>query len=214
MMERNRNSILYQSIESITPSFVKSIVKKLFWCIVRNYNRCRHIKKGRFVEFGYRFRFDRSAPYYAEIGDRTILETLNAWNTMLGNIKVGKKCWFGIGNVVMGPLEIGNEVSTGPYVMILGPRHPIFDNNQISQQTTIGNHVWIGSGSIILSGVRIGDGAIISAGSVVTNNVPAGSFIAGNPARNLSGLTQKAWKAQIKSYQKEKLPESYVNQYV
>jgi acetyltransferase-like isoleucine patch superfamily enzyme len=48
---------------------------------------------------------------------------------------------------------------------------------------TIGNDVWIGLGSIILSGVSIGDGAAIGAGSVVAADVPAYAVVAGNPAR-------------------------------
>lgn len=47
----------------------------------------------------------------------------------------------------------------------------------------IGNQVWIGTRSIILKGVTIGDGAVVAAGSVVTANVPAHSLAAGNPAR-------------------------------
>ena len=47
---------------------------------------------------------------------------------------------------------------------------------------TIGNYVWICSGAQIMKGVTIGDGAVISANSVVTNNVPAHSIVAGNPA--------------------------------
>ena len=46
----------------------------------------------------------------------------------------------------------------------------------------IGNHVWIGMQSLILKGVRIGDGAVIGAGSVVTHDVPAGAVVAGVPA--------------------------------
>ncbi len=47
----------------------------------------------------------------------------------------------------------------------------------------IGNDVWIGTKSMILSGVQIGDGAIIGAGSVVTKNVPSYTIFAGNPAK-------------------------------
>lgn len=194
-MRNFKNSVFFKVIESVTPSFVKAISKKVFWKSVRFYHRCRYIKKGRFVEFGYRFRFDRKKPYYASIGERTIAEDMNVWNVQLGNITVGKKCWFGLNNIVMGPVEIGNEVSTGPYVMILGPRHPVLDReNRRKQKTTIGNNVWISSGSIILFGVTIGDNAIISAGSVVTKDVPEGAFVGGNPARNLSALANKSWK--------------------
>ncbi len=191
-----KNSTAYKTIELITPTFVKVIAKRIFWKIVRFYNRCRYIEKGRFVEFGYRFRFDRSAPYRASVGEKTIAEDFNVWNTDLGDIKVGKKCWFGLNNVVMGPVEIGDELSTGPYVKILGPRHPVPPQSaKQSQKTTIGNNVWISTGSIILFGVEIGDNAIISAGSVVQKDVPAGAFVGGNPARNLSGLINKAWQS-------------------
>lgn len=47
----------------------------------------------------------------------------------------------------------------------------------------IGNDVWIGEQSLILSGVRIGNGAIIGAGSVVTKNVPGYAIVGGNPAK-------------------------------
>jgi acetyltransferase-like isoleucine patch superfamily enzyme len=47
----------------------------------------------------------------------------------------------------------------------------------------IGDHVWIGSGATILPGITIGTGAVVAAGSVVTSNVPAGSLVAGNPAK-------------------------------
>ena len=104
----------------------------------------------------------------------------------------------------MGPLEIGDELSTGPYVKILGPRHPVPPQaSKQSEKTTIGNNVWISTGSIILFGVDIGDNAIISAGSVVTKDVPAGAFFGGNPARNLSGLIKKAWKSTDTKQQQE-----------
>ena len=47
----------------------------------------------------------------------------------------------------------------------------------------IGNDVWIGSRSIILSGISVGDGAIIGAGAVVTHDVPPYAIVAGVPAR-------------------------------
>lgn len=198
------NSTLYKTVEFIAPTFVKVMAKRIFWKIVRFYNKCRYIKKGRYVEFGYRFRFDRSDPYRARVGEKTIAEDFNVWNTNLGDITVGKKCWFGLNNIVMGPVEIGDELSAGPYVKILGPRHPV--PTQAAKQgdkTIIGKNVWISTGSIVLFGVEIGDNAIISAGSVVTKDVPAGAFVGGNPARNLSGLIQKTWKSADTKQQKE-----------
>ena len=193
-MKESKHGALYRAIESITPSLLKLVVKRMSWRIYRFYCRCRYIEKARFVEFGYRFRFDRTDPYRVTVGERSIAEDFNVWNADLGDITVGKRCWVGLNNVIMGPVEIGDELSTGPYVKILGPRHPV--PTQATKQrnkTVIGNNVWLSTGSIVLFGVEIGDNAIISAGSVVTKDVPAGAFVGGNPARNLSGLIQKAW---------------------
>jgi len=195
-MGRKKRGVLYEITESITPTCVKTIVKRMFWRIVRCYNRYRYIEKGRFVEFGYRFRFDRLKPYRVRVGERTITEDFNVWNVNYGDIVVGKRCWIGLNNVLMGPLEIGDEISTGPYVKILGPRHPVpVQATKQRNKTIIGNNVWISTGSMVLFGVEIGDNAIISAGSVVVKDVPAGAFVGGNPARNLSGLIKKAWRS-------------------
>ncbi len=54
----------------------------------------------------------------------------------------------------------------------------------------IGSDVWVGGGAIILPGVRIGSRAVIGAGSVVTRDVPAGVFAAGNPCRVVREITE------------------------
>jgi len=52
----------------------------------------------------------------------------------------------------------------------------------VAKMTTIGNDVWIGHGAFILPGVKIGDGAIVAAMSVVTKDVPPYAVVAGSPA--------------------------------
>jgi acetyltransferase-like isoleucine patch superfamily enzyme len=55
--------------------------------------------------------------------------------------------------------------------------------------TRVGRNCFIGGQSLILPGVEIGDGCVVGAGSVVTRDVPAGSVVAGNPAKILrSGI--------------------------
>lgn len=57
---------------------------------------------------------------------------------------------------------------------------------------TIGDNVWIGGRAIIQPGVTIGDHAVISAGAVVMNDVPASAVVAGNPARAVMGTNRPA----------------------
>ena len=49
--------------------------------------------------------------------------------------------------------------------------------------TIIGNDVWIGSGAVIMAGVKVGSGAVIGAGAIVTKDVPPYAIVLGNPAR-------------------------------
>ena len=98
-------------------------------------------------------------------------------------------------------VTIGNEVWIG-YDSILETSHPhlIFIGNRvlISVRTTIIAHfhgskgvhieddVWIGPGAIILPNVKIGRGAVVSAGSVVTTSIPSMTLVQGNPARPIA----------------------------
>ena len=58
-------------------------------------------------------------------------------------------------------------------------------NNQNKGDVNIGNDVWIGMDTLILNGIKIGDGALIGANSVVTKNVKPYEFVAGNPAAHI-----------------------------
>jgi acetyltransferase-like isoleucine patch superfamily enzyme len=182
-------------LQRMTPSFLRSMAKKIYCAAYRRYNRHFHVHTGKFVEFGYRFRVDRTHPFRITVADRTIAEDFNVWNADMGDIRVGRKCWFGLQNIVMGPLEVGDRLSTGPRVSILGPRHPVHGNlSGRRDRTIIGNDVWISTGAIILFGVRIGNNAVISAGAVVSKDVPDDAFFAGNPAKDLSKFVEPAWR--------------------
>lgn len=61
-----------------------------------------------------------------------------------------------------------------------------------AQEIEIGDHVWVGLRSVILKGVKIGNGAIIAAGSLVNRDVPPNSLAAGVPAKIIK--TNIQWK--------------------
>lgn len=110
-------------------------------------------------------------------------------------ISVGSNTSIGVHNFIHGGggVFIGNDCLLGPYVSIFSENHITQDNNvpiraqgERRAPVTIGHDVWIGAGSTIVSGVSIGDGAVVAAGSVVTKNVEAFAIVAGAPARLLS----------------------------
>jgi len=90
------------------------------------------------------------------------------------------------------PITIGDRVRISYGAMILtggielarGAGH----DEHSSCSVTIEQAVWIGAGAIILSGVTVGRGAVVGAGSVVTRDVPAGTVVAGVPARVIRTL--------------------------
>lgn len=89
-----------------------------------------------------------------------------------------------------GGVEIGNNVMIASHVSITSLTHDYSCENMrfapiIKKKVIIEDDVWIGSGAIIFPGIRIGKGAVIGAGSVVTKNVPNYAIMIGNPAKLL-----------------------------
>jgi serine O-acetyltransferase len=88
----------------------------------------------------------------------------------------------GWGIVVNKAALLGSNVTLFNGVVI-GRKDKITEQGRETSYPVIGNDVWIGPHAIIIGGVRVGDGAIVGAGSVVTKDVPARSVVAGNPAQ-------------------------------
>lgn len=83
-------------------------------------------------------------------------------------------------------IEIGEEVAIADHVTIRDSDSHLFNGKPVhlmAQPIVIGDHVWVGTGAIILKGVTIGTGAVIAAGAVVTKNIPAACLAAGAPAK-------------------------------
>jgi acetyltransferase-like isoleucine patch superfamily enzyme len=75
----------------------------------------------------------------------------------------------------------GSVIAFG--AIVTDTNHHDIDGSLTTSPTVLGERVWIGAGAMVLRGVTIGDGAVVAAGSVITTDVPAGSLVAGNPAR-------------------------------
>lgn len=103
-------------------------------------------------------------------------------------VTVGRGCFIQQGCTFFGRggITIGDEVFIGPKVNLITINHDPDPENRSAtygRPIVIEDKVWIGIGATILPGVRIGYGAIVGAGSVVTRDVPAMTVVAGNPAR-------------------------------
>jgi acetyltransferase-like isoleucine patch superfamily enzyme len=104
---------------------------------------------------------------------------------------VGEYVYIGHRCIIYPRVSIGDYSKIAPDVKIIGGDHrydqvgiPIlYSGRSELNETIIGRDVWVGSNSIIKTGVHIGDGSIVAAGSVVTKDVEEYTVVAGVPAK-------------------------------
>lgn len=94
---------------------------------------------------------------------------------------------------------IGNNTDIASEVMIYNEEHDIEDPDfcAVSAPVVIGDYVFIGPRAIILPGVKIGDGAIVAAGAVVTKNVASSTVVGGVPAKLIKKRQLKNLKYKL-----------------
>jgi len=144
---------------------------------------------------------------------------INADSIVYANVTMGRYCAFGR------YVEVGlahhplNFLSTHHLVISSSPflGDPDFASArkipwQVHPATTIGNDVWIGAKACIVSGVSIGDGAVVAAGSVVTKDVPPYMIVGGNPAREIRTRFNEEQIAELLEYKWWNLPLAEINQ--
>ena len=149
-------------------------------------------------------------------------------NTTVVNSQIGDHTYIGGSNKIQNAV-IGKFCSIGPEVLIGLGIHPTnlkstypgfytnpeyyrveklynFDGEEY-KKVEIGNDVWIGARATILDGVKVGDGAIIATGAVVTKNVPPYAIVGGVPANvikyrfdeeQIKELLEEQWWNKIK----------------
>ncbi len=114
------------------------------------------------------------------------------------NILLGEGVFFNFNCVVLDVcvVKVGDFTLFGPAVQIYTATHPmnaeLRRKQEFGKSIEIGSDVWVGGGAIICPGVKIGSKSVIGAGSVVTRDIPAGVFAAGNPCRVIREITAQA----------------------
>lgn len=90
-----------------------------------------------------------------------------------------------------GGITVGSRVSISHRVVIMTGSHDYNTENFsfVRKTVIIDDYVWIGVGAIVLGGVRIGEGAVVCAGAVVTKDVPPYTVVAGIPAKVIGTRT-------------------------
>lgn len=121
--------------------------------------------------------------------DRTFY--MNKGCQVSSDLVAGPYVFIGFYCVIYSKVTIGDYTMLAPEVKIIGGDHKydivghpmIFSGRDEQLETEIGKDVWIGTRSIIMRGVKIGDGAIIAANSVVTKDVEPYTIVGGSPAK-------------------------------
>lgn len=144
------------------------------------------------------------------------LEAISTYNeqVFVPRILIGKrfKCSGGLHLTAVSKITIGDDCLFGRNVLITDHQHGCYDSENGSRPdeaparrslhsrgpVLIGSNCWIGDNVVILENVKIGEGAVLGANSVVTRDVPARSIAAGVPARVIKSYSQSegGWVSQ------------------
>ncbi len=129
------------------------------------------------------------------IGSNTLVKSEVLLSVKDGKLTIGKNCAIGKRSEIIcenTEVNIGDNVRMAAECFIITNNHtysaretPIYLQGRTHQPVHIGDDVWIGRRVMIMPGVEIGKGSVISAGAVVTKNVPEYTVVGGVPAKKI-----------------------------
>jgi acetyltransferase-like isoleucine patch superfamily enzyme len=162
--------------------------KPRFW-VKMFVNPFKH-KKGKRSIIRHRTRTDVFPYNRFELGESSVIEDFSTINNGVGDVIIGDRTIIGIGNVIIGPVTIGNDVMLAQNIVVSGLNHGYEDitlppsvQKETTALITIKDNVWIGANVTVTAGVTIGKHVVVGGGSVVTKSIPDYSVAVGNPAK-------------------------------
>ncbi len=161
--------------------------------------KLEHVSLSHDVKLGKNVKLSKFINLYGcSVGDET---KIGAFVEIQKNATVGKNCKISSHTFICEGVTIEDNVFIGHNVTFINDKYPRATNDTGELQTEADWKVEptlvragasIGSGATILGNVTVGGKAIVGAGSLVTRDVPANAIVAGNPARLLKGIGDKA----------------------
>lgn len=159
-------------------------------------------KKGKGTTVCKRTRIDVLPFQKFNIGNYSTIEDFTTINNGVGAVYIGNNSRVGLGNVIIGPVTIGNNVILAQNIVISGLNHnykdvdiPIYLQGETVALITIEDDCWIGANVVITAGVTIGKHSVVAGGAVVIKDVPPCCVVVGNPAKIVKryNIETKIW---------------------
>ena len=156
----------------------------------------RRLRLPRFVTIGYFCDIDPTVRFMPHNGARIVIGDwvrIRRYGELLGPVTIGSRTRINRDVYIRPNTTIGRDVRIAAFVRVLTDHHDIQNapgrlGQVCYKPIVIEDGAWIGAGTTILPGKRIGHGAVVGACSVVTRDVPPNTVWAGNPARMLREL--------------------------
>ena len=159
-------------------------------------------KKGKGATIRSRTRVDVLPFNQFILGDYSTIEDFSTVNNGVGDVVIGHHTLIGMGNTIIGPITIGNNVIFAQNIVASALNHeyrdinlPILKQNILTAAIIVEDECWIAANAVITSGVTIGKHSVVAAGAVVTKNIPPYSVAVGNPAKVIKqfDFEKKEW---------------------
>ena len=175
--------------------------KFVHWCLIPSHQARPRLwvrwfvnpffhKRGKGVTICWNTRMDVLPFQPFTMGDYSTVEDFATVNNGVGPVHIGHHTRIGIGNVIIGPVTIGNNVILAQNIVMSGLNHTYTDISKpidwqptTTATITVEDDCWIAANAVITAGVTIGKHSVVAGGAVVTKNVPPFSVVAGNPAK-------------------------------